>query len=252
MKNLVIAALLSLAPLTLAPGCIIVDDDDDGDGPPIDEPTGGIDVQWNLVSFADAGDGCAAAGVTTIEVVSDPTPGAEGDELRDVFNCDDLGGVTAPTAAGTYDVYLNAWSEDVGSLLVAQSGFQTVDIAGPNDLQSLPVFDVYWDAAFFSLSWTLVDSANAEVSCADAGAATVSVDGTLQPSGDLVPAGEFDCEVDGEGITNPVPLGDYSVSVAALDTDKAAVGVAGAVDDQLALGNETSFLGDIVIPIDAL
>jgi hypothetical protein len=231
MRKLVFVALLSLGAMH-ATGCIFVsDDDDDGGG-----GAGFFDVGWTLDP------GCPA-GATTAQVVSQRVNSAGdpiGSAIEDLFDCEDGSGITAPLPLGDYDVSVNITDESTNDLF-AQSDIAEVllDLGG----ETVQVdFDILTDDAFFSLGWLINGEVPDATNCADALADGVSVIATL--SGTTTATDDvFECEA-GEDVTDPIPLGDYTISVSLINAAEEAIDVIDAFEESLEVGNEIVDLGE--------
>jgi len=93
-----------------------------------DAVQGAIRAVWSIVTGdAETPTTCAAAGIETIQLV---TEDAEGQETIDLFNCDDGVGETSPLPAGTYDVWINAL--DGADDVVATTPTREVPVSGGN------------------------------------------------------------------------------------------------------------------------
>ncbi len=219
--KLVYAALVA-AGVSQAAGCVFTS---------VEE--GQLDVSWNL----ESGDTCPGG---TAEVNIEEVGG--GRTYVELFDCVDGRGRTGPIREGRYTVYVNL-IDDSGAALYAQSF--SADVSITRDGELVPVsFDINVDEAFFALTWSLVDTGGSELSCAEAGAGGVSVLSTL-----VGPAGSgfddvFDCEAR-EGVTSPLPLGDYEVVTSVLETGSDAVlGQSQTRAAALDFGNQLNDLGN--------
>jgi hypothetical protein len=241
MKNLVLSALL-FAGLTQAAGCIIVADDTSGDG------TGDVTVSWSLKSSDASGNviaaGCPAGG-DTVQIIAQ-----RGDDLpfTDTFFCSDGAGVADRLPAGNYLVWIQI-TDGSGVQKFAESSAFPVVVA---DGATTPLgIDIFTNRAFFQASWTLNGAAT---TCAAAGATNVSVLATVSGGVDAFDDDNAACS-DGEAgkqvfTQTPVPLGAYTVVLAALDSTGASVGDSQALTNKsLDWGNEFENLGTVQILI---
>jgi len=171
-----------------------------------------FDVTWNLTAGdPEATTNCAAAGVDTIQVVSQPNVGTD---FVDLFDCAGGSGLTAPLPPGSYTVWVNAL--DGSNDLVARSAAQSYSLQADDDaVLLLYLFPV--DGGFFSLTWTLVDTGDNPLTCAAVGAGGVSLLSTLVGTADAY-EDIFDCAA-GEGETAKLPVHDYTVVIDLLDDD---------------------------------
>jgi hypothetical protein len=240
MKKLVFAALM-IGGLMQATGCIISSGDDD---------TGTFSAQWTLIERyaadpnnpSDTVVTCDDAGVVSIAVHSLPSSGLDcdpnfgGNECVDVFTCNDSNGVTAPLIADTYTVWMEALDASDTPVAISFSSPETT-LAGGDNIG----MDMSWpiDAGNFHFTWTLVDAANgdAPLTCADAGAASVSITATPVLNQTTYVDNTFDC-TDGEGLAEDNHLGENTLVVEVLDSGDLSLGTSNARTETLSLGNE--------------
>lgn len=230
MNKLVLTALM-LGGLSQATGCIISSGGDD--------PAAQLRVNWQLTSLG--GDPCPPNG--SVEVVSQRAGGAE---FIDIYDCVAGEGVTASLPLGTYTVWVNVITAD--NLLWAQS-FAT-DVTLDLDGEIVPVnFDILTDEGYLFATWNIIEDATGNpLTCAEAGAGGVSILSTLVDSGGMGYDDIFTCE-DGEGMTSPLPIGEYTVVTSLLDDNDAVLGQSLARDAEIQYGNELVDLGNFEFEI---
>jgi hypothetical protein len=194
---------------------------------------GWLDVAWNV-------DPNCGSGVTA-EVVSELEGGIT---YIDLYDCVDGDGITAPLPAGDYLLWVNIL--DVGDNRIAQSFYDRVTVS-PNTTTVVEEFYILRDEAFFYASWELVDQNDSPLTCAQFGADGVSILATLvgpnTATDDI-----FDC-VDGEGYTEPLPLGEYEIVVYLLD-DNVVLGESMGQTASLLWGNQVEDLGHFIFEDD--
>lgn len=197
-------------------------------------------VNWQLTSLG--GDPCPANG--SVEVVSQRAGGAE---FIDIYDCVAGEGVTAAVPLGTYTVWVNVVTAD--DALWAQSFAADVTLDVDGDI--VPVnFDILTDEGFLYATWAIIDDSDqVEVSCANAGAGAVSILSTLVGPNGMGYDDVFTCE-DHEGMTSPLPLGEYTVVTSLLDDQDAVLGQSEARSVDILFGNELVDLGnfDFTVP----
>lgn len=245
MKNLVLSALC-LAGLSQAAGCIIVSDD----APPSDG-TGDIDVTWALKSSDASGNpipvGCPAGGdtVTIFAQLGDDTP------YSDTFFCADGGGTATRLPPGQYAVWVRI-TDNTRTQVFAESGAFLANVA---DGAITPItVDVFTDRAFFQATWFLTRGASG-TTCAAEGATHVSILATVSGGSNGFDDDRNTCQAgETEGVpavtTTPVPFGEYTVVVSALNSAGLSIGDSAPLTrESLDYGNEYESLGDVEIPI---
>jgi len=245
MKHLALTSLF-VAVASQSAGCIIYDDDPYA---PIEEDAT-IVGEWSFKNLAnDAPTGCPA-GFDTVRMISQPVDvdGREvGDPYIDLFDCADFRHASALMPPDVYLVWLEVVDRG-GASLYAQSTSQYVDVIERDATFSATILN---DGGYFLFDWALRGAqSNAALSCADAGdpdsiEILSTLAGTTQAIGD-----KFNC-ADGSGITGGLLAGSYTISVAALDRENQALGVAPAQTAKpIRDRNQITDLGVITIPID--
>lgn len=221
MNRLAISAL-ALTGLLQASACIIVADDD---------PAGGtLDVSWSVSPACPAG--------ASAEIISRPTTG---EDFSDIYNCSDLKGL-ADVPLGDYLVWVEI--VDASNVVLAKSNSIAagLTIEGDVALVDLPQFPV--NTGTLGASWSLVDSSNGVLSCADVGSGGVDILATLAGTTEAV-SDVWNC-TDGSGVTGPLDVGQYKYVVEVLNTatPPLALDVSAEKTATIAHGNEHIDLGN--------
>jgi len=259
MKNLVIAGLLWTGLVQLGTGCIIVGDDEPPPPPPPPPTEGVFSVAWTLLGdVTDDGevnlvDVECDSPTDLLQVVSDPTPGADGDEIVDKFNCGDGVHDTAPLPADVYDVWVELRDPNDETILLAESDVQVGVALGGGDIVDLD-FEFPIDHGVFTLRWT-VEENGAPSSCGNVGATEVSLLSTLVGDAGTSFDDLFTCE-DSGGESGFTPLGTYTLVTTLLDggadpgpEDDIPLAMSQAREVTLDYGNEIEDLGSFVFDI---
>lgn len=199
-----------------------------------DPPTALMRVNWELTSLD--GDPCPENG--SVEVVSQHSGGAE---FVDIYHCVAGEGVTAALPLGTYTVWVNVVTPE--DTLWAES-FAT-EVTLDLDREIVPVnFSILTDEGYLYATWSLVDEvSNEELTCADAAADGVSIVSTLVDAGGTGTDHVFDCE-DHEGMTAPLPIGEYTVVTSLLDSQEQVLNQSAPRSAKIQFGNELVDLGN--------
>ncbi len=198
-------------------GCFFSSDSDDDNvvREPTPNPTptpnpgrseAALEVSWNLMPNVCPGSTVRVVAVNSANV-----------DTVDLFDCSAGIGRTDPLPLGDYTVYVEIIdAPEVADTLYAQSFSEVVSLNSPGEVVAVP-FDILTSEAYLAATWTLLDAATQQpIDCANAGADAVSILATLVgPSGTGIDD-IFDCEAR-EGITSPLPLGDYEVVVSVLE-----------------------------------
>lgn len=230
MRKLVLAAVLASA----ATGCVA-------------EESGLITAQWSFKELSTNSSLECPTGFDTTAVYAIPVDSFGeriGQPLIDLYNCQDFRG-TSDYPIDLYEVYLEI-TNDNNTALYAQSTSAIVDLV-PNDATfTTTIID---DGGFFRFDWDLVGQvSNQPLSCADVQADGVEIVSTLSGTSQLV-SDIFRCE-DYFGYTGALLAGSYTVSVAALDANDAAISDAPALTNKVIQApNKITDLGVIVLPI---
>ncbi len=278
MRNSIVAILVCALTL-LVNGCAFFDDSDDqtpsDPPPPVDIPPppdaspepqpGTFLVSWKFFQLnPDDLDARTEVEIPAqcplniggradvVRVVSQPIDG--GDPLFDEYSCFLREEETAPVPPGTYDVWLEVVNDDVSpEVILARSPVKT-EVSIELDEHIELEFDISIDSGVLGLTWSFVDELTDEVlSCSDVGAQSpdggVSVLSTLVDSGGTGFDDIFTCE-DGQGSTDLLPLGDYTVVTSLLDQSMGSIGESLPRNISLEFGGQFEDLGDFnfVIP----
>jgi hypothetical protein len=172
-----------------------------------------------------------------------------GTVVKDIFNCADGLGTTAPL-----DGIFLVWVQIEGtssSQVYATSESTYIDTADGDKVITFPILD---DAGFFFLTWDLQKAqGGAPLTCAQAGLTSKSRTGvetvaTLASGGSAI-VDIFPCDHH-IGTTDPLLAGTYTVSVDAL-LDDASIGTSATLTNKtIRSPNGLTDLGNIIIPID--
>lgn len=240
MKTFVLAGLIAAS----ATGCIISSDSSDAH----------VGATWSIRTLDNPNIGCPP-NYDTAALYNQPVDSngnAVGSPIIDLFDCVAGAGTSAPLPPTTYMTWIEITTHDNTGAPYAQSTPAYLDVT---DVDLTYNAEIYDDAGYFALSWDLVGAASSQpLTCADAGvsgpSSGVELISTIS-GGTAAADDQFNCE-DHSGVTDPLPAGDYTLSVDAF-TSAGAVGTAPAVpnatiDDH----NAITDLGTITIPIDGL
>jgi hypothetical protein len=214
-----------------------------------------VTARWSFSSYANRNqvpnDPCPT-GFNTASVHAkewDPVLGeyvAGGLEVVDKFTCSDMRGITDPLD-GTFLIWVQI-ENDSGSNVYAQSESEFFDTADGDKTIDLPTLFV--DAGYFDLSWDLISSANARLSCAQAGIGSSGSVATtvVESSSNFMAVDKFTCE-DGFGTTAEVPVGLYDVTVTA-ENGSADIGASLPLANKpITAPNGLTHLGHVRIPV---
>jgi hypothetical protein len=272
MRKVVLAALFAATT-----GCV-ASDDADGDGvPDIDDfcpnTPGGAQVDidgcsisttpvlmtanWSFKHLASGSSLTCPTGFDTTAVHAIPIDrfGAKvGTELIDLYNCSAFTG-TSDYDARPYEVFMEV-TTPTNSAIYADTPSAYVDLTVQNKTITQTIID---DGGFFTFDFELRDkNGGARLTCGQAGAnGGVEILSTLNGTAEAV-SDIFDCVApgfrdDGAGFafTGGLLAGDYTVSIAALDSSDRSVGTAPALTNKrISAPNKITDLGLIQIPID--
>jgi len=221
MNKLVKSALV-LGVLSQAAGCIFVTSDDE---------TAAIDVSWSL-----SGGGCdSVVDTATINALldGDSTP------YKDIYNCSDGGGLTQDLPLGHYTVWVDLTASS-NNQLIAQSEAGDVNLSTDGQLATAN-FGINVTNGFFDVGWSFSGGDSCATATGQDGVSVLSTE-VGNPSGAYDDI--FTC-TDGFGTTAEIPVGDYTVSVAVIDGNGAALGDAPEETVTIDHGNE-------YVPIDVV
>jgi hypothetical protein len=245
MKRFVLASLIALT-ASQAAGCIITSGDDDGG------EFGLITANWKLRSEATNSDVTCPPGTTTAALYNQPVDAAgnnAGAVIIDLFNCSDFSGTSAPLPPTTYLSWVEL-ANDNNTSVYAKSLSAYVDITTSDKTFSTQILV---DGGYFQLAWNLQGATtNAALTCAQAAADGVEAIGTLVSNPNVSNSDIFPCE-DKRGVTAGYTTGQYTVSVAALNTADQSIGTAPALTNKtIEAPNKVTDLGTVTIPITGL
>jgi hypothetical protein len=218
MKKLAFVSLFA-AGAALATGCVAAEDDDPGVSPCDDaELDGGACLDVIVECPPDA------TGFT-IE---------DGSGIDEDFACGDYSALVVD--AGSYEIIVTPTAPDIEF----RSDSGTITLA-EFDVGSIEFTDWGTDG-YLTLSWTIAGDMPDAAGCTDVDGDSVSTIATV--SGDTEGAEDlFDCTA-GFGTTDGLPLGDYVVAIALLNTDEESVADAEPQNVTLASEDELFDLGN--------
>ena len=214
-----------LGGLFQATGCVITTDDGDDLG------VGSFSVAWSTDGACP--DGAAA------EVISQNV--ATQEVFTDIYNCTDGGGDTAFLPLGDYDVWVEITSDD-GSALFAQSNATAASLVFDGDFIAIDVPTFPMNDGYFGLTWSLLDTGGAPLTCAEVFSGGVDIVATSASTSEAV-VDVFNCE-DGAAVTPEYPIDTYTIVVDVLDENNAALGSSVAREESITFGNELVDLGN--------
>jgi hypothetical protein len=209
-------------------------------------PTGTatVNATWSIVN-----DGSVAAcpvGATTAAILAlregDTTP------YIDAYDCETGAGAAADLPAGTYDIWIDV-TDTTGATLYAESEAVTITLADDATVSADFIIDAY--NGFWDVSWTLHNAGGSATTCAAVTNDGVSILSTNSSTNDALDS-IWNC-TDGEApgfVTNdPVPVGDYVVSVSLLNAAQDAIGAAPDIVTSIEHGNQFVDLGVLDITL---
>ena len=236
MKKLVLGALLGA--LAAATGCVASSSD------------AVITAKWSFEHWADHSARSCPTNYPNAVIYSqvwDPiSHRLTGTVVRDIFNCADTQGTTAPL-----DGIFLVWVQIEGNSgnLYAKSESSFIDTADGDKLITFPILD---DAGFFFLTWDLQKaSSGASLSCAQAGLtgdAAIETLATITGTSFLL-TDKFQCEHH-FGTTDPLLAGTYTVSVEATVNNQQVGSPVNLTNKVVSSPNGLTDLGNVVIPIN--
>lgn len=241
MKNLVLGALLAAAVSSTACGTS-------------SDTSAVITARWSFNTYANRGGpptGACPAGFDTAAVYARPWDPFVGDfvasaEQPDLFNCSDKIGTTNPLD-GIFQVWVQIESHGGGSVYAVSESI-VIDTADGDAAIDLPA--LFTDAGYFDLSWDL-ERKGVRVHCSDAG---VGPSGMITAvvvasSSTAMAGGKFDC-TDGFGVSDPLQVDDYLVTVTASSAPGTDVGVSDPIDNvHITAPSGLTHLGVVKIPV---
>jgi len=236
MKNLALsAAVLGLA--SLAGACT---------------SNGAISASWTLQDWNDTTKTattaqCPAGGDTAIVYTLPSGLTDPASATKDLFNCTDNVGLTAPLLADTYTTWVEI-TDHSGAVLYAQSNSQQIGVA--SGANSTAAFTFQVNRGYVTGAWSLKGQSGTPLDCTSAGAGGVEFDnmvGSNTPISD-----QFNC-TDGMGTTYPLPIANYQFAAQAIDSSNPPLGIGPATvvgPANVQFGNQTVNKGSFVLTID--
>lgn len=245
MNRLVLGTLIA----TQAAGCIISSSNSDA---------AHVVAGWTLEmsathSVASCPPGYDTAALYSQEVDSTGTP--LGDPVVDMFDCAAGAGTSEALAPALYKEWIEITTTDNSAVYARSSSSleqdQVIDLTSSDVVYNTAVI---LDGGFFHFSWELdAASGGAQLTCAQAGATNgLELVATNVSSSSLSFTDVFhDCN-DGEGLTDGIPTGDYTITINALNSQSATIGTAPTFTSTIAapatLAPVTD-LGNVKVPI---
>ena len=274
---------LALLCLTL-PACILTLDED-GDGPPAGTPYCGDGIINGTERCDDGnsltGDGCAGCareggnasvtaswtfrneatntttgcptGYDTVALYNQEVTAAGtqiGSPIIDLFDCAVGTGTSAPLPAALFKGWIEVTNTNNTSTY-ATSTVASLDLTTSNKSFNAQILN---DGGYFLLAWTLYGaSTNADLTCAEAGAAGgVEAIATDVSDSSNSATDRYSCE-DGSAYTAGYRAASYTVSISALNGSSQPIGTAPALTNKvIGTHNAVTNLGTIEIPITGL
>jgi hypothetical protein len=242
MKKLVLGSLIALT-ATQAAGCVIESGGDDAF----------ITANWTFRNEATGTTTGCPAGFDTValynqEVTASGSP--FGSPIIDLFDCAAGSGTSAPLPATLFKSWIEVTDHNNNSVY-AQSTEAYVDVTVSDKSFNAQILN---DGGYFFLAWNLYGaSSNADLSCAQAGAAGgVEAIGTDVSDSSNSNSDQFDCE-DLANYTAGYRAGTYTVSVAALNAADQGLGTPTNLTNKvIGTHNAITNLGTVEIPITGL
>ncbi len=207
-----------------------------------------ISASWQIKTFNGATLACPT-GFDTAAVISQPIDDSGnnvGSPIVDLFDCANGAGTTADLYEGTYKVHI-AIANNNNTMTYATTPTTVIELTSNMSLATT----IYSDAGYFAWTWQLIGAvSNGALTCAQAGATNgVEMVSTLTSSTTAF-SDIYECEAGG-GLTAALPVGNYTVSVSALDSNDLSIGTAPALTNKQVMGpNKITDLGTVTIPID--
>jgi hypothetical protein len=210
-----------------------------------------LDVNWQWLEVAAAGTTTAATcppntdiSVHTQQVDASGNP--VGQEIIDIYNCEDGGGILPPVPASTVSVYLSG----EGGAGDFTSFTQFVDLT---TMDQVVDFDLIANGGYIQFAWELVGgTSNTPLSCEQVTdltgiGAIVTVADTPSEAFDF----QYTCQ-DGFGTTDALAAEDYVISIDAFSDE-------GSISEQpfvqnvtVGAPNDIVEIGTVEIPIEGL
>jgi hypothetical protein len=245
MKTFVLASLIAAT----AAGCVSDDDTSTGE-------LAHIGATWSINSYASNSEIPCPPGYDTAALYNQPVDSngnAVGSPIIDLFDCEAGAGTSAALPADTYETWIEITTHDNTGAPYAKSTPAYVDVIDVDKTYNAKIYD---DAGYFGFQWDLVGASGAPLTCADAGIDDPNVGGvellaTISGS-DQAADEQFNC-TDHTGITDPLPAGDYTLSIDAFTDADGRIGDTVNVPNASILDhNQITDLGTFQVPIDGL
>lgn len=241
MKNLVVLSGLIAAAST---GCIISSSNSNAH----------VGATWQIKHFASGAEIGCPPGFDTAALYNQPldTNGNEvGQPIIDLFDCTANAGRSAALPPTSYETWIEITTHD-NSSVYAKSVPAFVDVT---DVDLTYNTDIYDDAGYFGMAWTLVGkNSGSPLTCEQAGVtgASSGVEMLINVTGTMtMDMDQFPCD-DYQGVSKAYPEGSYTVAVDAFTS-------AGQVSDSVTKDNQTitgpnvvTNLGTASIPITGM
>lgn len=179
-----------------------------------------------------------AAGNPTGSCTAASTP--SGSCYVDLYNCTDNTG-TELVDPGYYDQFVSITNHD-GTQVYADGLPVNIDLTADNAFTS----DIIDNGGYFQVTWDLRTAAGGAATCADfAGENGVELASTLSGTSNAV-TDIWDC-ANGTDITDPLPEGNYTMSLAVLNANDQALGVSDAINGTIHAQNVVTDLGSVAV-----
>ena len=226
----------------------------DGTNPPGED--GIITAKWSFKELATGDSLTCPNGFDTTAVHVIPVDDAGnrlGAGVIDLYPCSSFTG-TELYPPDLYEVYMEITTA-TNSAKYADTPSAFVDIIDEDKTITQTIID---DGGFFVFDWQLRDkNGGAQLTCAQAAADSIDITATLVGSSSAK-SDVFNCKTPGfrdsgtgTSFTAGLIAGDYTVSIAALNTADQSVGTAPALTNKrISAPNKITDLGMIQIPID--
>jgi len=247
MNRLILGSLIAAA-ATQAAGCIISSTNSD---------VAHVTVSWTLKASATNSPTTCPPGYDTAALYNqevDSLGNPIGAPIIDAFPCADGIGTSDALAPAFYDEWIVIQQGINGAQFARSSSSpeqdQIIDLTTSDIAYNT---DIIVDGGFFHFSWDLVTSSSGvPLSCAQAGAGGVD----LMSTNISTPSLAFDdvfrtCDA-GEGLTDGIPTGGYTISIRALNSQGSPIGEAPTFSSSVAdpaLLTPVTELGTVQVPI---
>jgi hypothetical protein len=213
--------------------------------------TGSLTLSWSLVDSNGESLSCAESSAALVSVLATST--SNGMPHETLLDCNDLAGSSGGLPLGDYTVsvsLLGAGSGDaivqvrpVDAILTVAS--PTVDM-GPFTFRTARAPSASGSGQF-SVAWSIVDTDGNTLSCTAANADRVSILATQVATG--IPYEKVLACNAGVAVTDPLPLGQYMISVALLEVASAdSLTAAAPLQATLTVDGSTEEVGPVILP----